>query len=437
MTQSNPRTKRVMTIITCVLAISLLNTFTACAPTSAAKQNGAKPNANGAQTAAATQSAAPTQKPDLTAKAVLTAVGDIILHQSVIDGGKQKDGTYKYDAMFTYVAPYFKNSDYAIANYEGALNGPPYSGYPTFGGPDAIAYGLKNAGIDMVTTANNHAYDRGFAGLVRTPTVFAKAKVAVIGTRAKSTDPHFKIASVNGIKIGFIGYTFETTGNGVNKALNGINLPTKANDLIDSFNPYRAGRFAANLKDMAARVKAMKKAKAECIVFVMHWGDEYQTVSNATEKKIAKFLADQGVDLIIGHHPHVIQEISVIHSTVSKKNTLVYYSTGNFLANMEFNTHNTKGYAEDAIIAKVEISRDAAGKIKVTKGEYVGTYVYKDKTTGTIKHKIIPVKAAIASPSKYGMSSQVTLVKNAAARIKKVLSSSHGTKYGIIVRESK
>jgi len=415
-----------------VLVVVLTMLISACAPTQAQTQIPTP-----AQNSVATQPPTATQKPDLTSKVVLTAVGDIILHQSVIDGGKQKNGTYKYDQMFTYVAPYFKNSDYAIANYEGALNGPPYSGYPAFGAPDAIASGLKNSGFDMVTTANNHAYDRGLSGLKRTPTVFKKAKVAVIGTRSKSTDPHFKVVDINGIKFGFIGYTWETIGNGTNKALNGMNLPKEASPLIDSFNPSRENVMTKNLADMAARIKAMKAAKAECIVFVMHWGDEYKTVSNSYEKRIAKFLADKGVDIVIGHHPHVLQEISVVHSAISKKNTLVYYSLGNFLANMEFNTHNTKGYAEDAAIAKIEVTRDSAGKIKVTKGEYIGTYVYKDKTTGIIKHKIIPVKAAIANSSKYGMSSQISLVKNAAARIKKVLSSSNGTKYGIIIRETK
>lgn len=380
--------------------------------------------------------ASPTHIPvDLNARAVLTSVGDVILHQSVIDGGKLANGKYNYDYIFKYAAPIFKASDYTIANYEGTLNGSPYSGYPMFGAPDAIATALKNAGVDMVTTANNHAFDRGVSGLQRTPTVFIKNGIKVIGTRSKTTDPKFQIVNVNGIKIGFTGYTFETIGTPTGKALNGMPLPSSAFGLVDSFNPSRESTFQNNMKQMAARIKAMKKAKAECIVFELHWGQEYQTVSDATEKRLAKFLSDNGVDVIFGHHPHVLQEISVIHSSVSGKNTLVYYSLGNVLANMLYNTHGTNGYAEDAAIARVEIARDGKGKISIVSGRYIKTYCYKDNSTGKTKHSIVPVKAALKNPSGFGMKNQTSLLTASSQRISKVLSKSGGMKNGILIRE--
>lgn len=374
--------------------------------------------------------------PDLTAKAVITSVGDIILHQAVIDGGLQKDNKYDFNPIFEYVKPYFDNSDYTIANYEGALNGPKYSGYPMFNGPDEIATALKNAGVDMVTTANNHSFDRGLAGLKRTPQVFAKEGVAVIGTRTIATDPKFQIVEINGIKIGITGYTYETAGTETNKALNGMILPKEAQDLVDSFNPSRKSLYDEDKLEMAKRIQDIKAAGAECVIFVLHWGIEYKTISNTIQKSLAQFLSDQDVDIIFGHHPHVLQEISVLPSKVTGKNTLVYYSIGNFLANMGFSTHSTNGYAEDAIIAKVSIERDKAGKVYVTKGEYVKTYVYKKKVGAKTFHKIIPVTAAILSPSLFDFGNSISIIKNSSVRIEKVFENNQNPSKVITISEA-
>ena len=370
---------------------------------------------------------------------VLTAVGDIILHQAVIDGGLQigkSPSTYAYDHLFEHVSTYFTASDYAIANYEGTLNGPPYSGYPMFGAPDAIATAMKTAGFDMVTTANNHAFDRKLAGLIRTPKVFRQAGIEVVGTRSTAKDPTFQVIERNGIKIGVTAYTWETIGTESNRALNGIPLPHEANALVDSFNPSHPMRYEQDKTGMKRRIKDMKAAGAESIVFLMHWGDEYKTVSNASQKKLAQYLSDNGVDVIIGHHPHVLQEISVLKSAATGKGTLVYYSLGNFLANMSFSTHGTNGNAEDAVIAQVTFERDKNGKVLVTKGEYIKTYAWKDKTGSRLIHRIIPVSAAVTTPVAFGMKSQLTTIRKSDARIDKVMGASDGTSYGIRIAES-
>ncbi|MHB1484555.1 MAG: CapA family protein [Saccharofermentanales bacterium] len=376
-------------------------------------------------------------QPDLSAKAVLTSVGDILLHSSVISGGLQKDGTYDFNYAFGYVSGYFKQSDYAIANFEGTLDGPPYTGYPGFCAPDTIAAAIKNAGIGMVTTANNHAYDRRLSGLKRTYEVFSNEGVAVVGTRSAAADPSFRIVSINGIRIGFTGYTYETVGQPAGKALNGIALAPEAESLIDSFNYYRKETFDKNLQEMADRISQMKKAGAECIIFEIHWGSEYKNVSNAKQKELAQFLSDHGADVIFGHHPHVLQEIDVLESAAGGRKTLVYYSLGNFLSNMLYTSQGTNGYAEDAMIARVEIVRSESGAINVTKGEYISTYVYKDKTTGKTIHKIIPVEEALKSPEKFELPQNVisSLIQDSSIRIKKVLSGSDGMKKGIIVGE--
>jgi poly-gamma-glutamate synthesis protein (capsule biosynthesis protein) len=388
-------------------------------------------------TVTVTPTPSPTPEPDLTASAVITSVGDIILHQAVIDGGLQADGTYQYDYLFKYISSYFNDSDYSIANYEGALNGPPYSGYPMFNGPDAIASAIKNAGIDMVTTANNHSFDRGVAGMIRTPQVFSEQGVKVIGTRSSAADTSFHIIDMNGIKIGITGYTYETPGTETDKALNGMILPPEAAGLVDSFNPYRAALYTQDKAEMAQRVQAMKDAGAECILFVLHWGEEYKTFSDSTQQQLAQFLADQGVDVIFGHHPHVLQEISVLSSAVSGKETLVYYSIGNFLANMNFGTQGTNGYAEDAVIARVTVERSKDGVVRVSKGEYIDTYVYKEYINGIRIHTIIPVEAALASPEAYGMTGHTDLLASSAARTAAVMATNKVTPGSILVQEYK
>lgn len=381
----------------------------------------------------------PTKTPetDLSAMAVLTSVGDILLHSSVITGGLQKDGTYNYDYAFEYVTDYFKQSDYSIANFEGTLDGLPYTGYPRFCAPDAIASALKNAGIKMVTTANNHAYDRGISGIERTAEVFAGEGIEVIGTRREATDPAFKIVQVNGIKIGFTGYTYETVGSQTGKSLNGIAMASETVGLVDSFNYYRTDSYNEDLQEMADRISQMKEAGAECIVFELHWGTEYKNASNGQQKQLAQFLADHGADVIFGHHPHVLQEIDVLKTATGGRKTLVYYSLGNFLSNMLYTSNGTGGNAEDAMIARVVITRDKDGAINVTKGEYISTYVYKDKTTGKTIHKIIPVEQALKSPGKFGIATETvtTLIENSSVRIKKVLAGSEGTTNGIIIGE--
>ena len=149
-----------------------------------------------------------------------------------------------------------------------------------------------------------------------------------------------------------------------------------------------------------------------------------------------QFLADQGVDVIFGAHSHVVQEISVVSSMVRGKDTLVYYSLGNFLANMNFTTQGTNGYAQDAIIAQVTIDRDKKGAVHVSKGEYIGTYIYRQTVGGKMTHRIIPVKEALTAPEKFGLEKVVRLLKDSAARIENVLAKSKGTQGAVLIQES-
>jgi poly-gamma-glutamate synthesis protein (capsule biosynthesis protein) len=360
------------------------------------------------------------------------------MHGSIIKGGLNANGTYNYDYIFTNIKSLISSADYSVTDFEGIMTGSaPYTGYPSFNAPDAIAAAIKNAGFDMVTTANNHAFDKGFSAFKRTPTVFTNIGVKVIGSRPKATDPKFQIVNINGIKFGFSAYTYETTGTATQRAINSILMPTEANALLDSFNPYRQDRLESDKKGMAQRVRLMREAGAECIVFVMHWGDEYMTKSNTYQRSLARFLADEGVDIIFANHPHVIQEISVISSAKSGKNMLVYYSTGNLVSNMAYTQNNdtTKGKSEDGIIARVEAARDNNGKVTVSKADYIGVYVYKQAAGDKMIHKVVPVKQYLQNPSAYESFANKSLITASRTRTNQLLLPSTGTHNGILIGE--
>ena len=378
-----------------------------------------------------------TPVPDLTSKVTIAFAGDIIMHDSLIEGGLRNDGSYNYNYMFDKIKDIVSSADYSIANFEGVLYGEPYSGWPYFNAPDEIASAIANSGFDMVTTANNHAYDKGMGGLTRTPGVFREQGVKVIGTRATTQDPKFELVDINGIKFAFSAYTYETEGTEENRALNAIPMHENANILVDSFNPYRDERFIQDKADIAQRARDMKAAGAQVVVFAMHWGDTYQNASNYWQQELTQILADEGVDIIFGCHPNIIQEISVVNSRKSDSKTLVYYSVGNLISNMTYdpNDSRTKGKVEDGIIARVEIQRDEQGNIKITRGEYISLYVLKEDSSDKRKHTIIPVKLALADPEVYGISGFSKLVEDSYKRTTDFLKPFSGDREGILIGE--
>lgn len=381
----------------------------------------------------------PTATPDPTptpvADITLAAVGDVILHQSVIEGGLVQSGgttAYDYTPAFQYIKPIIAEADLAFANYEGTLAGPPYKGYPFFCAPDEIADALFDTGFRVVWTANNHTLDRGLAGVIRTATVFRDRGFTVIGTRPDETGRTDQVVSVKDYKIGLMAYTFETIGTETQKALNGIPMPAAADPLIDSFNPYRSDAFEKDLAALLDRAAVLRSEGAEIICLSLHWGNEYQTRSSSFQRKMAQRLADAGIELIIGHHPHVLQEIDVLTATDGKSRTLVFYSISNILHNMDFSTHNTKGFAQDAVIARITLSRQD-GLVQVTGAEYIPTFVTRVPRGQGTQHLIVPVLAALEDPMAF--QSVKTELEASLARIRSVLSGSAGSE-DIPVRET-
>jgi poly-gamma-glutamate synthesis protein (capsule biosynthesis protein) len=274
-------------------------------------------------------------------------------------------------------------------------------------------------------TANNHTLDRGLDGVIRTAKVFRERGFTVVGTSDDRAIPTDTVREVGGIKIGLMAYTFETIGSENQKALNGNPMPAAADPLIDSFNPYRSAAYERDIQAMIARSKVLRENGAELICLSLHWGNEYQTRSNSYQRKLAQRLCDAGIELIIGHHPHVLQEIDVLESAADGRPTLVFYSISNFLHNMGYDTHGSNGNAQDAVIARIHLVRTQRG-VLVERAEYIPTYVVRvDQGGGRLQHLIVPVLPALGDPAAY--QSTTKEMQAARDRIAAVLGDSTGS----------
>ena len=282
-------------------------------------------------------------------EATLLFVGDAMQHQAQIDKafelGERKE--YSYEGCFDLIAPEITNADYAVCNLEVPLGGgPDYSGYPCFNAPDSFAEALKSAGFDMMLTANNHCLDRRDKAAKRTLVFLDSLGIDHIGTYKDSLQRKEKIPfikDINGFKIGFLNYTYGT---------NGI-LPKDGTEicLIDTIK-------------IKEEIQKTREAGAEIIVAAMHWGIEYVLIENQIQRNLADFLSAQGVELIIGGHPHVIQPMKREYNKKTNKETLTVFSLGNFISNMK--TADTRGGA----MIKIKLSRDEKGEVFIKDATY-------------------------------------------------------------------
>lgn len=285
---------------------------------------------------------------DTGAEAVLLFVGDAMQHQAQLDKAKELGkGSYDYSDCFTLIEPAIKRADYAVCNLEVPLGGPPnYSGYPCFSAPDSYAEQLKEAGFDMMLTANNHCLDRRDKAARRTLDVLDSLGIDHTGTFRNVSERDSLvplIKDINGFKVAFLNYTYGTNG-----------IP-----------PQDGIEVAYIDKDKISKEIALaRKKNAEIIIVAMHWGIEYVLLENNVQRNLADFLVDNGVDIIIGGHPHVVQPMKVIHNEKDDKDVLIVYSLGNFISNMK--TADTRGGA----MVWTTLKRDSIGKAKFDKASY-------------------------------------------------------------------
>ena len=262
----------------------------------------------------------------------LAAVGDALIHENILNSGKQKDGSYNYDAIFEHMKDYLSGFDVKIINQETIFvyDSKKFGGYPSFGTPKEVGDAMRAAGFNVITCATNHAYDRKEIGIQNTLDYWRKYKDSVLVTGIYGSQEDYDTLAIreyNGIKIAFLNYT-TLLNSGAKK------------------EPYyiRMYKEAAALKEIQAA-----KKKADFVIVLPHWGVEYEHEPSEKQEKMAKKLAEAGADAIIGCHPHVVQPVKVIKTSDGRR-VPCYYSLGNFVSNMFWFKCQLEGLAELEIV---------------------------------------------------------------------------------------
>ena len=250
-------------------------------------------------------------------KAKMIMAGDGLLHGYVYRDAKKADGSFDFSNQLEYVKELVKDYDIKYWNQETIFGGKErgYSGYPRFNSPSEFGDNMLDIGFNMVSLANNHSMDQNESG-VRNSVAYWKTKEGIVwnGQAENEEDRNAHIyGEVNGIKYAMLSYTMHT---------NGLPVPSGKSYLV---NVYDKEKVKADIEAVRDNV--------DVLFVAMHWGEEYTHNPNSNQKETAQYLSSLGVDVIIGAHPHVIQPIDKIKNEETGKETIVYYSLGNFISN--------------------------------------------------------------------------------------------------------
>ena len=335
----------------------------------------------------------------------LTALGDTLCHNTQYwDAYNSETKEYDFSYVYEDIKYYTKVADITVGSLETTFAGEDkgYSNYPTFNSPDSLATALKKIGVDVISLAGNHALDYGYSGICRTIDVLDNADISHLGTYKTAEDQEkLLIKNVKGVKIAFINYTYGT---------NGISVPS-------------GKEFCVNLIDKNLIKKQIDQAKSEgadMIVACMHWGTEYKTSANSEQKELADYLFKNGVDIILGNHPHVLEPMEKKTITLddgTTKDVFVVYALGNFTADQR------DEITRDSAILNLNITKNIDGKISINKIDYMPIYMYKNSNAKSHKFKILDIEKSIAKYESGDTSSiSPTVYTNLKTQLEKIKS---------------
>lgn len=246
----------------------------------------------------------------------LLFAGDIMQHETQLKMAREANGEYSFTHCFRYIKDFVKSADISVANLETTIGKSGYSGYPSFCAPDSFLYAVKDAGFKVLLFANNHCMDKGKRGALHTLDMLDSLHIAHCGVyrNAKEREERYPlIIEEKGVRVAILNYTYSTNGRE-------IPHPMVVN-LIDK-------------ETIARDIQAAREKAPDAIIACMHWGDEYVSLPPQRIKELSNWLIEQGVDHIIGNHPHVVQPIEIRESQTTPDRHVVAYSTGNLVSNM-------------------------------------------------------------------------------------------------------
>ncbi|WP_223700029.1 CapA family protein [Sutcliffiella deserti] len=287
-------------------------------------------------------------------EATLSAVGDLLIHRRVYELAQTGENSYNFNPMLDRVKEYLQETDISIANQETIIGGTEIglSTYPSFNSPYEVADALKESGVDIVSIANNHTLDRGEKAIMNAINHYEKIDMQYVGGYKSEEDrATLRTITKNGITFSFLSYTYGT---------NGIPVP-------------EGKEYFVNLIDRDVIKRDVKEAKehSDVVVVAMHWGDEYILLPNSQQEELAEFLAELNVDIVIGHHPHVLQPMRFLNRPDGKK-MFVVYSLGNFLSGQK------DDYKDIGGILQLRVEKFVNGDeytIDIKVDDFIPTYV--------------------------------------------------------------
>ncbi|NLI61158.1 MAG: CapA family protein [Clostridiales bacterium] len=318
------------------------------------------------------------EKPTGKTSVKVSVVGDIMVHMHQLKAARQADESYDFTGVFEDIRPYLEEADLAIGNLETTISTDEigYTAYPRFRSPESLISALKGAGIDVLTTANNHSLDGVEFGVENTLDKIDEYGLLHTGT-ARSSEERDRILMIerNDIRIAILAYTYGT--NGMEAAVDQDKLSYMVNYLND-------------INRIEDDVQRAKDEGAEFIIACTHWGDEYVRNPNQSQKDMADKLFAMGVDVIFGSHPHVIQPTerkTIVTHEGQEKDVFVIYSLGNIVSNQR------DPYRDSGLILNVELVKDYDNETtQLGEIDYIPTWVYRYTENDRLHYRILPVK---------------------------------------------
>lgn len=300
-------------------------------------------------------------------------MGDVMMHSNQIANARRGASEYDFSSYFSRIEDKIREADLAVANLEFTLAGEPYSGYPCFSAPDTLASYLADCGFDIFLAANNHIFDKGTKGAERTAGIYRRLAdergvmfTGLAGNEDELKDNNPLIFRRKGIKLALLNFTY-----GTNMGL-GSHWP-KTN-------------YLSSRQQIISALSEAEEKDSDITIALPHWGTEYVLAHSSRQEETAAWLADNGADIIIGAHPHVIQDFQTlpVQDMGGTKEVPVAYSLGNAVSNMS--AKNT----QLELMATLKIVREGNGDIRMLPLEF--TYLWCSRPGGySDSYTVIPV----------------------------------------------
>lgn len=296
----------------------------------------------------------------------ISAVGDILCENDMLKDAYDKNtGNYDFTSMFKNMSTFFSNSDITVGTMETNFTDNKYSGYGQRNSPISFAEAIKNTGVDLVSISTNHSLDYGITGLQETKRTLEGLGYDVIGDNLGEN--RVTVKTIKNTKIAFLSYTYGFE-----------NQNSKTEDELDSANMYNS--------EIAKQDLEYAKENADYSIIIMHWGDAYSTKPNKEQQNIAKFLIENGADMILGNHASAVQKMEVMQSPEGK-NVLVAYSLGNYISG------ETMDISKIELVLNIELRKSGeTGEVVLSKVDYTPIYVLDRGTKAENRYELIDMK---------------------------------------------